>query len=208
MMKTSMLEGNMTLVMSHGQLVRKGIVGTSNFVKGFSIREGANSYFTGTWEELEELVMEHFDNHEWGTGSRNGDVLLVNVPPEGFRTSIVEITDENRHLIEEVEKVRREGEKPYTTRVIRRGMAKQPAKFAKIVIYRADVLALDNDRSTDAEWEIVSVNAQNDEHTPMHPTTMLRNAQNEEGGTQRTYTEEEWAEAYAYWETHVSVEES
>lgn len=198
----------MSLVMSHGQLVRKGIVGTSNFVKGFSVREGGNSYFTGTWEELEQLVMEHFDNHEWGTGSKNGDVLLVNVPPEGFRTSIVEVTDENRHLIEEVEKVRREGEKPYKTKVIRNGMTKQPAKFAKVVIYRADVLALDNDRSTDAEWEIVSVNAQNDERTPMHPTTMMRNAQNEEGGTLRTYTDEEWAEAYAYWETHVSVEES
>lgn len=198
----------MTLEMSHGQMVRKGVVGTSNFVKGFSIREGANSYFTGTWEELETLVMEHFDNNEWGTGSQTGDVLLVTVPPEGFRTSIVEITDENRHLIEEVEKVRVEGEKPYISQVIRKGMTKQPARFAKIVIYRADVLALDNDRTTDAEWEIVSVNAQNDEHTPMHPTTMLRNAQNETGGTLRTYSDAEWAEAHAYWETHVSIEES
>lgn len=195
------------LVMSHGQMVRKNVVGTSDFVRGFSIREGSNSYFTGSWEELEQLVMDHFDDNEWGTGSQNGDVLLVNVPPAGFRTSVVEITDENRHLVEEITDVRREGEKPYKTRVIRNGMQKQPAKYVQIVIYRADVLALDNDRSTDAEWEIVSVNAQNDKVTPMNPTTMLRNAMNEEGGTLRTYTQEEWDEAYAYWENHAYISE-
>lgn len=199
----------MTLVMSHGQMVRKGVVGTSDFVRRFSIREGSNSYFTGSWEELEELVMKHFDDHEWGTGSVSGDVLLVNVPPAGFRTSIVEITDENRHLVETVEKTRAKGEKSFMGQVIREGYEKQPAKFAKIVIYRADALTLsDGVRSTDAEWEIVSVNAQNDEVTPMHPTTMLRNAKAEVGGTLRTYTDKEWADAYAYWETHVSVEES
>lgn len=199
----------MSLVESNGQMVRKGIVGTSDFVKGFSIRTGGNSYYTGTWEELEKLVMENFDNNEWGTGSLDGDVLLVTVPAEGFRTSIVEINDTNRHLVEEVENVRAEGEAPYMTRVIRNGMTKQPARFAKIVIYRADALVLsDGTRSTDAEWEIVSVNAQNDEHTPMSPTTMLRNTNEEVGGTLRTYTQEEWDAAYAYWDTHVNVEES
>lgn len=197
----------MGLVESHGQQVRKGIVGTSNFVKGFSIKEGSNSYYTGTWEELEELVMKHFDDNEWGTGSQTGDVLLVNVPADGFRSSIVEIDDSNRHLVQEVETVRVAGEKPYISRNITEGMSKQPAKFVKIVIYRADALALDDDRTTDAEWEIVSVNAQNDEFTPMNPTTMLRNANNEEGGTLRTYTDKEWADAYAYWENRAYVVE-
>ncbi len=197
----------MSLVEAHGQMVRKGVVGTSNFVRGFSIRKGSNSYYTGTWEELEVLVMKHFDDNEWGTGSKNGDVLLVNVPAEGFRSSIIEIDDSNRHLVEEVQTVRVEGEKPYISRVITAGMTKQPANFVQIVIYRADALALDDDRSTDAEWEIVSVNAQNDKVTPMNPTTMARNANNEQGGTLRTYTDKEWADAYAYWETHAYISE-
>lgn len=195
------------LVMSHGQMVRKGVVGTSDFVRALNVRKGNRSYFDGSWEELEALVMKHFDNHEWGTGSKNGDVLVVNVPAEGFYTSIVEITDENRHLVEKMETVRREGEKPYSIRVIRQGMKKPPAKYARIVIYRADVLALDDDRSTDAEWEIVSVNAQNDAVVPMSPSTMLRNANNEAGGTLRTYTDQEWADAYAYWENHTCIYE-
>lgn len=92
------------------------------------------------------FIKYYFDDHEWGTGSQNGDVLLVNVPADGFYTSIVEITDENRHLVKEIEHIRAEGEAPYKTRVIDDGFAKQPAKYAQIVIYRADVLALDNDR--------------------------------------------------------------
>lgn len=195
------------LVESHGQMVLKGVVGTSDFVRGFSTRVGKNSYYSGTWEELEELVMRHFDDHEWGTGSKNGDVLLVNVPADGFFTSIVEITDENRHLVKEIEHVRAEGEAPYKTRVIDEGYAKQPAKYAQIVIYRADVLALDNDRSTDAEWEIVSVNAQNDKVVPMDIPTMLRNSRNEEGGTYREYSDEEWEASRVYWENHVHVME-
>lgn len=196
------------LVESHGQMVRKNLVGTSDFVRDFSVRQGRNSYYTGTWDELERLVMRHFDDHEWGTGSKNGDVLLVNVPPEGFRTAIVEITDENRHLVKEIETVRREGEAPYKTRVIDEGFVKQPAKYVQIVIYRADVLALDDDRSTDAEWEIVSVNAQNDKVTPMDTATMLRNSKNEEGGTLREYSEAEWEASRKYWENHVHVVES
>lgn len=195
----------MEKVLSHGEMVYKDQVAAGDFVRGFSVREGSNSYYTGTWEELEQLVMDHFDDHEWGTGSVEGDVLLVNVPPEGFRTSIVAIDNSNRHLVEEIETVRREGEKSYLTRVIKSGMTKPEAKFVKIVVYRADVLAQDSGRSTDAEWEIVSINAQDEESVPMTPTTMLRNTNHEEGGTFRTYTDEEWAAAYAYWDNHACI---
>lgn len=195
------------LVELNGQMVRKGVVGTSDFVRGFSTRVGKNSYYNGSWEELEQLVMKHFDDNEWGTGSKDGDVLLVNVPADGFFTAIVEITDENRHLVKEIEHVRADGEAPYKTRVIDEGFTKQPAKYAQIVIYRADVLALDDDRSTDAEWEIVSVNAQNDKVVPMDIPTMMRNANNEEGGTLRTYTDAEWEASREYWANHVHVME-
>lgn len=200
-----MTERSNEIVVSHGVPVIKGLVKASDFVKGFSTRIGHNSYFDGTWIELEQLVMEHFDNNEPGTGSVNGDVLLINVPPQGFHTSIIEITDENRHLVEEVEYVRQEGEKPVITRVIK-NIDKPAAKFAKIVVYRADVLAKDDDRSTMAEWEIVSINAQNDVRVPMSPKTMLRNTNNETGGTYREYTQEQWDEAYEYWNNHASIE--
>lgn len=186
-------------------MVEKGIVKASDFVKSFSIRQGHNSYFDGSWEELEQLVMENFSNNEPGTGSVDGDVLLINVPANNFHTSIVEITDDNRHLVEEIDYVRQDGEAPVKSRIIR-NIEKPLAKFAKIVVYRADVLDRDDNRSTDAEWEIVSINAQNTEHVPMSPSTMLRNTNHEKGGTYRVYSDEQWAESYAYWDHHASIE--
>lgn len=191
------------LVESHGEMVVKGKVAASTFVKGFSTRMGSNSYFDGTWDELCVLTVEHFADSEPGTGSVDGDVLLINVPADRFYCAVTEITAENEHMIEEIEQVRAEGEAPYKTRVLRG--KKQPAKTAQIVVYRADVLAQDDDRSSDAEWEIVSVNAGPGYHVPMSPTTMARNENHEAGGTKRTYTAEQWAESIAFWQTHVSI---
>lgn len=190
---------------SHEQWVLKGKVGVSEFVKGFSEKIGHNSYYDGTWEELAELVEKHFDDNEPGIGSVDGDVLLVNVPPEGFHTSIVKIDNSNKIYLEEVEYVRAPGEKPVISNVIK-DIPKPEAKFAKIVVYRADVLAQDNSRSTDCEWEIVSINAQNYEFVPMSPSTMLRNTNHETGGTYRVYSDEEWSQSYAFWNNHASIE--
>lgn len=192
---------------SRGQYVIKNQFKTGDFAKKFNDPKGTNSHFDGSWEELEQIVVAHKHDFEPGTGSVGNDVILVNVPAEKFYTSIVEITPENAHLVEEREHVRNEGEKPVAMKFIKRDN-KTPAKFVQVVCYRADVLAQDNDRSTSAEWEIIAVNAQLDKVTPMHPTTMLRNANHDEGGTLREYTEKEWADAYAYWENHAYIDVS
>lgn len=193
------------LTKSHGVLVVKGKYQTGDFIKNFNKQKGRESYYEGTWEQLEQLVKNNKDNFEPGTGSIDNDVVLVKVPAEGFYTSITRVTKDNKHLIKEEEYVRQPGEKPVPIRYIE-GI-KPPASVVKIVCYRADVLEKDNDRSTDAEWEIIAILAQEEEHVPMHPTTMLRNNNNDEGGTYREYTKQEWEEAYAYWNEHVYVEE-
>jgi hypothetical protein len=188
------------LVLSNGQLVLKDKFLAGDFIKSFNTRHSTQSHFSGSWAELEALVEAHRNDFEAGTGAVDNDVILVNVPATGFKSSIVEINETNKHLVEEVEVVRAEGEKPVIQKTI--VAEKSPAKYVQIVCYRADVLAADDDRSTDAEWEIVAILAQLDKVTPMDPTTMLRNSNHEEGGTKRSYTDEEWAAAYAYWETH------
>lgn len=194
------------LIMSHGVLVEKGVFRAGDFVKGFSTRVGPNSYFDGTWEELEQLVTENQHDFAPGTGSVDNDVILVNVPSDRFYSSVIAVTPENAHLVEERTEARQEGEKPVTSRVIRG--VKPAAQFTQIVVYRADVLAQDNNRTTDAEWEIIAVLAQLDKVVPMHPHTMLRNTNHEQGGTYREYTQQEWDDAYAYWADHAYVEES
>lgn len=193
----------MSLVKRYGQMVVPGSVKVGDFARDFNTVAGTNSYFDGTWEEVEELVRQHWHDQSPGTASENGDVVLVNVPPARFYTSIVPITDANRSEVKVVEHVRREGEKPVVMRMM--DGVKYPASFVQIVVYRADVLARDGGRTTDAEWEIVAINAQPDDLTPMHPTMMARNENDDEGGTLRTYTEQEWARAHEYWDRHAYI---
>jgi hypothetical protein len=189
-----------TLTLSRGQMVLKGKFLTGDFAKRFNARRGSQSHFDGSWNELEALVEKHQHDFQPGTGSVNNDVILVNVPAQGFFSSVVTIDDTNRHLVRNKEVIRAEGEKPVVMKQII--AEKVPASYVQIVVYRADVLAADNSRTTDAEWEIVAILANVDKVTPMHPTTMLRNANHDEGGTFREYTDQEWADAYAYWENH------
>lgn len=192
------------LTMSNGVLVIKGKFQASDFVKRLNTRVGIGSHYEGTWKELEQLVTAHQGDFEPGTGSVGNDVILVNVPPAGFYTSVTAITDKNRHFVEERNHVRQEGEKPVLMNVIKG--QKEPATYVQVVCYRADTLERDSGRSSDAEWEIIALNAQKDKNTPMHPATMLRNTRHEQGGTYREYTQEQWDEAYAYWENHAYVE--
>lgn len=191
-------------VLSHGQWVFAGKVAAGDFIRELNVREGSNGYFKGSWAELETLVEENFANSEPGTGSVDGDVLLINVPVDRFMSSVVEITDENRDQVEIESKARREGEVPVSRNVIRT-MNKVPAKFVQIVVYRADVLAQDSDRTSDAEWEMVAILAKVDEVEPMHPNTMRRNTNRDKGGTFREYTDEQWSEAENYWANHAYI---
>lgn len=191
------------LVKSHGVMVVPGAVEASAFIREFNVPGTGNSFFDGSFDELVELVKDHWDDNEPGTGSVDGDVLLVNIPADKVLSSVALITDENRHLVREEEKVRREGEKPVTRKVMSGDMV--PANFAQVVVYRADVLAQDDDRSTDAEWELIALLGKLDKVEPMHPTTMLRNTNKDKGGTYRKYSDQEWTDAYEYWDKHAYI---
>jgi hypothetical protein len=192
-----------SLVLSHGVMVRKGSIGVGDFIKSFSIPGSGNSYYKGSFDELRELVKSNFHNSEPGSGSVDGDVLLINVPADDFVSSVVEITEENRDRVVDESYVRAEGEKPVTRKIMRGEMT--PAKFAQVVVYRADVLARDSGRSTDDEWEMIAVLGKIDKVEPMHPETMKRNNLHEEGGTYREYSDEEWEAAHDYWDNHAYI---
>lgn len=196
---------NKDIVISHGVPVVKNKFQAGDFAKSFNVKNSINGYFDGSWEDLEKLVKKHRKNFEPGTGAVNNDVILVTVPSEGFYTAITTITDNNRATVTERDIVRREGEKPVGMKIVKG--VKEPAQFVKVVCYRADVLEQDNGRTTDAEWEIVAINAQPDFDSPMHPATMLRNSNHDEGGTLREYTQQEWDVSYAYWDNHAYIED-
>jgi hypothetical protein len=194
------------LAYSHGQWVRKGRVEAGSFLREVTEKDGGNKRYSGTLEELAVLVERHFAAQEPGTGSVDGDTLLITVPTAGFFTNIVPITDENAHLLEVKWAARVEGELP-VPKIIIRSTDRIPASVVKIVVYRADALARDAGRSTEAEWEMVAILADPAAQVPMDPGTMARNHFHEVGGTYREYTAEQWATAVSFWQKHATIED-
>jgi len=185
------------------------------------------SHFEGTWTELINLVEENFTNQT--PGYRDG-VILISVPPERFKTTIVNLKKlpDDACLIGKF-KERREEEEPYlkvfvTGNIInqcrtgRRQLYSKPqAKKVDIVLYRHDVLKENNEQSTDAEWEIISINANPDEQeVPMSPMTRARNVLEMKGGTNTKLEEKskeeliqlikDMAKETVYWNQHAILD--
>jgi hypothetical protein len=166
-------------------------------VNSFVTRQTAESkfsHFEGSFEELVALVEA---NIEKGVEGYKPGVLLVPVPAAGFKSGVVEVTETTE--LKATFSARRRGEEPYVD-VVALGGEKLPAGFVEIVLYSHETLAADNEAETDAEYEIISVNARaTSEPEPMHPVTMARNFLAMAGGTKAEYTAEEFANAIVYW---------
>lgn len=174
-------------------------IAINDFVKR-QTKNSRFSYFDGTWDELIKLVEDNFNNKI--QGYRDG-VMLIPVPSNRFYTSMCKIDKDS--ILESKFEARREGEEPIKRTVVKNGK-KTPANFVKIVLYRHDVLLENNENSTDADWEIISINASLVENEPMHPMTMARNMLNKEGGTKAEYTGQQFAESLWFWKDYVLYE--
>jgi len=161
--------------------------------------ESGYSHFEGSWESLEKMaanVMRY--DHCVKPGYRDG-VILVDLDPFQFRSAIVKL-DENSKLKANYAP-RRIGEAAFIR--VSAKAEKQRAKYAQVVLYRHDVLAENNERETDAEWEIVCIKARvTEEEEPMDPYTMARNFLHLAGGTKGDFSAEDFAKSIVYWNNH------
>lgn len=160
------------------------------------------AYFTGTRQELLQLVKEGWDGRQPGTGRTNlEEVVTVSVPADKFMTTVVPV-DQDTELSAGFTR-RRSHEEGYV-RVSAKGDA-QPAKFAKVVLYSADTLGKNNERSIDTDWEIVSLIASPVENEPMDPVTMMRNMRGKPGGTPVNYSADQLLDAIEFWSKHTKL---
>jgi len=187
-------------------------IGVSEFVKR-QTKDSKFSYFDGAWDKLVELVNENFDL-EQRPGYRDG-VILVQVPPYDFYSSVLKMDDSMEVQVNF--DARQEGEEPYLS-VVAKNAEKSCAKLVDIVLYRHDVLEEDGDCSTDAEWEIVSINVSPDVvEIPMDPMTRARNILHLKGGTDAKIEDlskdelvnlvKTMAKEVVFWNTHVHTGE-
>lgn len=166
--------------------------------------ESGYSHFDGPWEDLEHMASYHLKSFPYMVhpGYRDG-VVLVDVPVDHaghrFFSAIVKL-DKDMKLTTNYAP-RRLGEASFIR--ISAKAKKQPAKYAQLVLYRHDVLAENNERETDAEWEIVCIKARvTDEEEPMDPYTMARNFLHLAGGTKGDFSAEDFAKSIVYWNNH------
>src|SRR5271166_4262017 len=133
--------------------------------------ESGYSHFEGDWWQLERLATSRLglaDNVH--PGYKDG-VVLVDMPAEWFRSAVVDLTEDSRLTANYAP--RRKGEDPFIR--VSAKAKKQIARYAQVVLYRHDVLDENNERETDAEWEIVAIKAGTSEaEEPMDPYTMAR----------------------------------
>ena len=186
------------------------MIAISNFVRR-QTPESEFTHFEGTDEELLQLVHDGWKDRQ--QGYRDG-VYLVPVDPQKFRTGIVKLREGDR-LVGEF-KARQPGEEPRkSVRVMTHGdpaasPQKMKAKRVEVILYRHDVLAENNEQSSDAEWEIISLNgAPTEDPVPMGVGTLLSNHFQVSGGTATNMTAEELVEelrkSFFYWRDKAMV---
>jgi len=176
----------------NGEAITLPSVGVNDFVKR-QTPDSKFSYYDNTRGRLVDLVQQALP--EGKEGYRNG-ILLVPVAPEGFFTNVVTLKDGD--VLSGAFASRRDGEAPRKEfTVVREGASSQPAKSVDVVLYRSDVLAEDDDASTDAQWEVISINAYPTEggEGPIQPETLCHNHFGSDGGTETQMTNDEFVDA-------------
>tara|TARA_B100000315_G_scaffold259178_1_gene314044 strand:- start:27540 stop:28097 length:558 start_codon:yes stop_codon:yes gene_type:complete len=182
-------------------------VGISEFVK--RQHEGSGKTFSPTlsFEEIANHAQQQMAEGHFNKGYRDG-VRLVHVSDElisHFVCPLVKIDETTKLNVEWTH--RQEGENPYIRVSAENGIPLKAGRV-ELVLYRYDVLAETDEQSTDAEWELISINAvpEGVDHLPMKPVTMMRNQLQLPGGTSAHYTSEEWAEAIKFWQKFVPID--
>ena len=160
-----------------------------------------------SFEKIALHVQEQMAKGEFIEGYRDG-VRIVESDPEWSSYFVCPFTkiDEHTELATRVVR-RRPEEDPY---IQTRAVNADPIATGKVefILYRHDVLAENDEQSTDADWELISIHALPDgvEELPMGPVTMMRNQLELKGGTKANYRSEEWAESVCFWQQYAAVD--
>ncbi|NOZ07931.1 MAG: DUF3228 family protein [FCB group bacterium] len=159
-----------------------------------------------TFEDIALHAQIRLNQGNWRQGYREG-VRLVTAAPDllhNFVCPYVKLTPDTRLSAEVVK--RREHEEPY---IQIRALSGTPVKTGAVdlILYRHDVLAENNEQSTDADWELISINAlpAGLDSMPMGPVTMMRNQLELPGGTRAHYSSEEWARSVRFWQQYAVI---
>jgi len=182
-------------------------VAVNTFVKRQIKGSGKTYSETLSFEEIAldaqtQMIKKRFDN-----GYRDGVriVRASNSYIKYFYCPYVKI-DDTTELISRIVK-RKDNEQHYIQTRAKSGVLLEPGRV-EYILYRHDVLAENNENSTDLDWELISIHSipKGIDKLPMGPITMMRNQLELEGGTRAKYTSEEWAESISFWQKYAALD--
>lgn len=171
----------------------------------FALRQFINNNPTFSFVDLIPAdfldVVKAVSRSAWKPGFREGVFLI---PLDGFQTAGVFTCIrpiQEGDVQQQVATARREGEDVVWASVGEKTWI--PAVHVDVVVYSREALAEGGDNSTEADFEVVSINASPVAgEIPQHPVSVARNSVGATGGTQTTYPPEVWAQAVWFWAQH------
>lgn len=156
------------------------------------VKDSSFSHYEGTEQELCSLIEENWENKKLSSKPGFPEIWEVPVPADGFYSGIVKL-EEGDELIGKYSS-RRDEEYPRQSIFVKaNGRKKLPAVSVDIICYSKQ--ALGSNVSTDADFEVVSLNAHmTSDGAPIGLWVLFHNQFLSDGGTSQHYTPEEFYE--------------
>ena len=181
-------------------------VAVNDFVLRQTKDSGKTYSYSLTFEQISKHAEERMLSGFYKDGYRNG-IRIVEVDPklnDQFFCPFVKVTNE---IILEANVVKRQDFEESYIQVRALNGAPLKAGAVELILYRKDILLENKENTTDAEWELISINAIHEgvENLPMGYVTMMRNQLDLPGGTDAIYSSDEWAESVYFSQKYVAV---
>ena len=187
--------------------IKKQKVGVNDFVRRQIEGSGKTSSKSMTFNEIAKHAEEQMIRNAFTEGYRKG-ILVVNADNsirDNFICPFVLIKQDTL-LISKLVK-RQEHEEPYIQTRALNGSLLKTGKV-ELILYSNDVLKEKNENTTDAQWELISINSipEGINKMPMGPVTMMRNQLNLSGGTKAFYSSNEWANSVNFYQKYAILD--
>lgn len=172
-------------------------------------RQVADSHFTH-WTISNEEVMKRVVSEIDGLGEQpdTSKPLTLSIPPGAFFSPIVRMEDGDK-LVGDYKPRHGQGEEPRKSiQVVKPGAVKLAAGTVEVILYSHELLLTSDDASSDADWEIITINASAD-GCPVLPDTLIANHLGLSGSTNHKKTNDDFVEelrkSVTFWNHHAQL---
>ena len=187
--------------------IKKRQVEVNDFVKRQIEGSGKTYSKLMTFDEIAKHAEEQMVMDAFSLGYREG-VRVVNADDSIINNFICPFVLIKQDTILTSKLVKRQKhEEPYIQIRALNGELLKTSKV-ELILYSHDVLKENNENTTDAQWELISINSipKGVKKMPMGPVTMMRNQLNLDGGTKAYYSSNEWANSVKFYQQFAILE--